>query len=89
VRWWRALFGPLAGDVRDATPTHDPGDFALLFGFTIFLHYTSRLWTVHFYDLDGDSLASGQATVAPAIIYFVFDAFPFPFPLIDVVPKRP
>jgi hypothetical protein len=43
---------------------------------------------VHFYDLDGDSLASGQATAAPAIIYFIFHAFPFR--LIDVVvPKRP
>lgn len=28
-----------------------------------------------FDDLDGDSLASGQAAVAPAIIYFIFHAF--------------
>lgn len=56
---------------------HDPGDFCA----TIWIRNLSSLYLTTldraFYDLDGDSCASGQATAAsaPAIIYFVFHAF--------------
>jgi hypothetical protein len=84
------LFGPLAGDVRDATPH----PIAVTFCATIWIHKLSPLYLTTlgraFDDLDGDSCASGQATAAPAIIYFYPSCFAFLSSLlIDVVPERP
>jgi hypothetical protein len=79
------LFGPLAGDVRDAPHTIPVTlrYYLDLPSFSTLSHDSGPD------DLDGDSWASGQATAAaPAIIYFVFHAFSL-LPLIDVAPERP